>query len=784
MFGLQRLLYGPLRPIEMEQLSEKAWYAVLDTLLAMPTYREDVGGWLLTMFVLLMAGKVWGWIGEGRVDILEQQPPANPRLFHARLSTSLIVSVLFDLWMLHFCVETIIADPRPGIMVIFTFEFAILSVCSLFTLSRYLLSVFEVNVVQKQTQLAMEVRKSEIRAERAAAAAERATAATAEGQTEEEVRSAGVIDESPIEVDENEVSVPGWEEKRRYLSGLELFTDFIKLSIYITFFVISVTFNGLPMHILRDVYMTFASFSKRVGDFIAYRKATSEMNTRYPDATTEEIRGDSCIICREDMVAWEQPNAQAEAQPAGEQPPAAPTPARQRDEGLRAKKLPCGHILHLRCLKSWLERQQVCPTCRRPVVTAAAPTAAGNAQPGQPGQPGQAGPAGQAPQPGQHPAPRARGRMFNLGPLRVALLNAPNEQMRNLLNEIENPGAAAANQNAQNGANQQPQNAAVLGAQPGVGAMHGPRAAVPVNIQLLQLEQRIMLEAYNLGIEQQQLAQLRAMEAELSRLRAQLIPAQAPVGTNGAPIQGVPAMPGGTMGLGAMPPQPMHEQLTGNPSQQYGAGHEHLPQGVIIPEGWSVMPMRRTGAIQDAAAQSAAPPSGVVTDAASNYGRTAPPAGQSSAESSHENSTAQGTVLAGDAGPVDERGSPLFVATDTASSNTNTNTAAPPPTTVTGADGTIPAHALDAAPTAEPAGQTEPATSASTALSQAEAPAENDTPAPWVAGDSSWSFGDQPSSTPAPAASSASEAQEGSSSDQSHSVPKEVHVEEVPDSGT
>ncbi len=63
-YALQRILYGPLRPIEIEQLSEKAWYAVLDTLLAMPSFREDVGGWLLCMFVLLLAGKVWGWIGE------------------------------------------------------------------------------------------------------------------------------------------------------------------------------------------------------------------------------------------------------------------------------------------------------------------------------------------------------------------------------------------------------------------------------------------------------------------------------------------------------------------------------------------------------------------------------------------------------------------------------------------------------------------------------------------------------------------------------------------------
>lgn len=32
-----------------------------------------------------------------------------------------------------------------------------------------------------------------------------------------------------------------------------------------------------------------------------------------------------------------------------------------------AKKLPCGHFFHVHCLRSWLERQQTCPTCRAPV---------------------------------------------------------------------------------------------------------------------------------------------------------------------------------------------------------------------------------------------------------------------------------------------------------------------------------------------------------------------------------------------------------------------------------
>lgn len=43
-----------------------------------------------------------------------------------------------------------------------------------------------------------------------------------------------------------------------------------------------------------------------------------------------------------------------------------------------SKKLPCGHIFHTSCLRSWFQRQQTCPTCRlnilRPHSTTLPPT--------------------------------------------------------------------------------------------------------------------------------------------------------------------------------------------------------------------------------------------------------------------------------------------------------------------------------------------------------------------------------------------------------------------------
>lgn len=77
------------------------------------------------------------------------------------------------------------------------------------------------------------------------------------------------------------------------------------------------------------------NFKKALNDVILSRRAIRNMNTLYPDATPEELTlsDNICIICREDMVNT-------------------------------SKKLPCGHIFHTACLRSWFQRQQTCPTCR------------------------------------------------------------------------------------------------------------------------------------------------------------------------------------------------------------------------------------------------------------------------------------------------------------------------------------------------------------------------------------------------------------------------------------
>ena len=131
----------------------------------------------------------------------------------------------------------------------------------------------------------------------------------------------------------------------------------MKLLTYLTFFTVILLNYGLPLHILRDVYMTLRSFLNRCRDLIRYRQATRDMDALYPNATAEEMErlGDkTCIICREEMIA---------ALPAGQASPSGSGPTSGgQGPNETPKKLACGHVFHFHCLRSWLERQQSCPT--------------------------------------------------------------------------------------------------------------------------------------------------------------------------------------------------------------------------------------------------------------------------------------------------------------------------------------------------------------------------------------------------------------------------------------
>merc|ERR1719167_1196745 len=265
-------------------------YAVTETCLAFTVFKDDFSPKFVALFTLLLFLKSFHWLAEDRVDYMERSPVITV-LFHLRVLSLALVLASLDLFFIQHAYTSTLTK-GASVQLVFGFEYAILLTIVINTLVKYVLHSIDLH------------------------------------------------SENP------------WENKAVFMLYTELFIGFVKVLLYILFFVIMVRIYTLPLFAVRPMYLTMRAFKKAFNDVVLSRRAIHIMNTLYPDATAEELAetDNVCIICREEMVA---PSA---------------------------KKLPCNHIFHRNCLRSWFQRQQTCPTCRLDVLRAA-PTAPGPAPP-------------------------------------------------------------------------------------------------------------------------------------------------------------------------------------------------------------------------------------------------------------------------------------------------------------------------------------------------------------------------------------------------------------------
>ena len=328
----------------------------------------------------------------------------------------------------------------------------------------------------------------------------------------------------------------------------------------------------MPLHIIRDVAITVRSFYKRIHDFLRYRQATKDMNERYADATREEMAiEDVCIICRETMTAWTNTAEAREASQAA---------LRQQDQRLRPKKLPCGHILHFACLRSWLERQQNCPTCRRPVLSTTSLVQVANIQT----QPQRnqldnpvAGEGFPANRNGDRPRHREnRVRFFNFGPLRLGIGAGPDLQgLADHINHAERRPQPSQLSSAEHSTDD---NAIIT---------QGARVA-PTNLssdsvqrQLQAIEHELMQQIGSLRVQADQLFLVRTLQGELARIR--MSSQNSGIRQSGLRTSSDRPLAGSTQA----------SATTFQPAGVTALDPRALPPGVVLPEGWTLMPLRR-----------------------------------------------------------------------------------------------------------------------------------------------------------------------------------------------
>jgi len=284
--GARVAFLGALREAEVERLYERTRDAVMETCLAMTIFRDEFNAKFVAMFTALLFVKVFHWLYQDRVQYAETAPTLS-RITHMRLGALMTTLLLTDLTILSYIVGNTL-EKGPSVLLLFGFEYVILATKLFVGFIKYCIIICDRMM---------------------------------DGQ---------------------------WQSKGTCVFYLELVTDLLQLFVYLVFFLIIFAYYGLPVHLMRDLYVTFRNFRKRVNEFIRYRRVTANLNDRFPDSTAEDLQqgDDVCIICREIM----------EVRPG------------ENMGGSKPKKLPCGHSFHLHCLRSWLERQQSCPTCRQSVL--------------------------------------------------------------------------------------------------------------------------------------------------------------------------------------------------------------------------------------------------------------------------------------------------------------------------------------------------------------------------------------------------------------------------------
>ncbi|KAJ2013513.1 hypothetical protein H4S04_006505, partial [Coemansia sp. S16] len=134
-------------------------------------------------------------------------------------------------------------------------------------------------------------------------------------------------------------STESWEARSDAVLMCEFATDICILVLTLLHYSHILVINGVTLNIVSAlVFFNIRSIAsklyRKTRKLVAFRKAVESMKCRFPDASKEDIIrfNDRCSICREVLMT--------------------------------AKKLPCDHLFHRSCLRSWLVRHLSCPTCR------------------------------------------------------------------------------------------------------------------------------------------------------------------------------------------------------------------------------------------------------------------------------------------------------------------------------------------------------------------------------------------------------------------------------------
>lgn len=154
----------------------------------------------------------------------------------------------------------------------------------------------------------------------------------------------------------------GLEGKFLYEKIIDLVTRLAKAVVH------TVMIFSLQFMILKDLIWDFLSIYQNAISLWKIYKNNKQLDAKLPNVTVHDLKDHDniCIVCMDDLVKL---GSSKTVNPKEVKQDGSKTLLTQQDidsmsKHKKPKKLPCGHMLHLSCLKNWMERSQTCPICR------------------------------------------------------------------------------------------------------------------------------------------------------------------------------------------------------------------------------------------------------------------------------------------------------------------------------------------------------------------------------------------------------------------------------------
>ena len=132
----------------------------------------------------------------------------------------------------------------------------------------------------------------------------------------------------------------GWDQRPKMTLYIEVVHTLLVLVAVLVFtWQMIGKHKNAPWFLIRLAWGAFQEFRKKLDLLVKFWRTVGEIDERFPLVELQDLpeHDPTCAICMEDMAA--------------------------------GRLLPCGHILHEKCLQSWLTRQDRCPICQHPVTS-------------------------------------------------------------------------------------------------------------------------------------------------------------------------------------------------------------------------------------------------------------------------------------------------------------------------------------------------------------------------------------------------------------------------------